>query len=42
MTPNALSYALSDPAIAVPGQAEVIKELTKLVIIHKLNMGMWL
>jgi hypothetical protein len=36
VTANALFHAFSDPAITIPGQAKVIKQLTKVFVIHKL------
>jgi hypothetical protein len=37
MSANALLDASSHLAVAVPGEAELIKELTKLSIIHKVE-----
>lgn len=39
MSGNALLDASSDLAVAIPGKAELIKELTKLLIIHKVKRG---
>jgi hypothetical protein len=39
MPTKALFHTLSDLPVAYPGKAEVIKELTKLVIIHKVGVS---
>jgi hypothetical protein len=37
MAANALFDPPSDIAVTIPGEAELIKELTKLLIIHKVK-----
>ena len=38
MSANALLDAPSDLAVTIPGEAELIKELTKLLIFHKIQV----